>query len=195
MTILVDVQLFGHPFSFLIDTGAAVSLIHLNTWKHCASSDILLQPSPRQLVSVTGAPLQVLGTARVALHIQSTPLECDLLVVDGLTTDGILGLNFLRCHQCVIDFQLKTLNFTGTPISIPLAPIPVLAAHVSVNAVATVTTTIPAYTEQLITLTANTERSGTWLLEQNLPRSSRLQVARAIVDSEINIVTSVIKCH
>ena len=82
-TILVDVQLFGHPFSFLIDTGAAVSLIHLNTWKHCASSDILLQPSPRQLVSVTGAPLQVLGTARVALHIQSTPLECDLLVVDG----------------------------------------------------------------------------------------------------------------
>ena len=191
-TILVDVQLFGHPFSFLIDTGAAVSLIHLNTWKRCASSDILLQPSPRQLVSVTGAPLQVLGTARVALHIQNTPLECDLLVVDGLTTDGILGLDFLRRHQCVIDFQLKTLNFTGTPISIPLAPIPVLAAHVSVNAVATVTTTIPAYTEQLITLTANTERSGTWLLEQNLPRSSRLQVARAIVDSEINIVTSVI---
>ena len=29
-------------------------------------------------------------------------------------------------------------------------------------------------------------------MEQNLPRSSRLQVARAIVDSEINIVTSVI---
>ena len=171
-TILVDVQLFGHPFSFLIDTGAAVSLIHLNTWKGCASSDILLQPCPRQLVSVTGAPLQVLGTAQVALHIQSTPLECDLLVVDGLTTDGILGLDFLRRHQCVIDFQLKTLNFTGTPLSIPLAPIPVLAVHVSVNAVATVTTIIPAYTEQLITLTANTERSGTWLLEQNLPRSS-----------------------
>ena len=46
-TILVDVQLFGYPFSFFIDTGAAASLIHLNTWKCCASSDILLQPSPR----------------------------------------------------------------------------------------------------------------------------------------------------
>ena len=145
--------------------------------------------SPWQLVSVTRAPLQFLGTLWVALHIRGIPLECDLLVLDGLTTDGILGLDFLCCHQCVIDFQLKSLNFTGTPLSIPLAPIPVLAAHASVNAFATATTTIPAYTEQIITLT---ERNGTWLLEQNLPWSSGLQVARAIVYNEMNIVTSVI---
>ena len=183
-TLTVDVQLFGHTFSFLVDTGAAVSLIQASTWKRCVPDSQILEPSTQRLVSVTGAPLQVAGTTTIVLNVQGMSFEAKVLIVEGLTTDGILGLDFLQFHKCSINIHKRCLYFSGLRVQIPLSsPISCSTGDVSISAIAAITTSIPAHCEQDILVGTNSAVDGTWLMEHNLQscNCSGLQVARSLV--------------
>ena len=97
-------RVFGNEISFLVDTGAAVSLVSREVWDRIKPT-----PAPRMnpvglwLVGVDGAPLHVQGSVIVELNILGQTLQQELIVVNALTSEGILGLNFLEANNCVLD--------------------------------------------------------------------------------------------
>jgi len=56
-----------------------------------------------QLVGVDGAPLHIRGSVTVELKISTKTFKQELIVVDALTSEGILGINFLEANNCVLD--------------------------------------------------------------------------------------------
>ena len=95
---------FGNEVSFLVNAGVAVSLVSSEVWDRIKPS-----PTPRmnpvclRLVGVDGAPLQIHGSVAVELEISEKTSKQDLIVVNALTSEGILGLNFLEANNCVLD--------------------------------------------------------------------------------------------
>ena len=70
-TLHVVIKIFNTPCSFLIDTGAAVSLIRDTTWKRCKppGSSSLEPWTYQNLSGVEGSPLQVIGSAEAQIEI------------------------------------------------------------------------------------------------------------------------------
>ena len=52
-----------------------------------------------ELVGVKAIPLCVHGLVEVLMHIAEEPFRLTVVVVDGLTTETILGLDFLEIHD------------------------------------------------------------------------------------------------
>ena len=101
----------GEPISFLLDTGATVTLIGSDVWRQInAKQPTKLQPwSDLRLVGVDGPPLEVYSQVHVAVVAQSKTLETEALVVSPLTTEGILGLDLFKKHQATIDVRNRKL--------------------------------------------------------------------------------------
>ena len=57
----VALQVNGTAASFLVDTGSAVSLIRHDLWEKSRREQNKLEPWTKQLVSVDGSPVSVLG--------------------------------------------------------------------------------------------------------------------------------------
>ena len=75
----------------------------------------VLEPwTGQRLVGVKGTPLQVCGTAQVELKLGEETFQSRVVVVDGLTADVILGLDFLEAHSCTVDIVKKNLAFHQT---------------------------------------------------------------------------------
>ena len=57
----------------------------------------VLEPwTGQRLVGVKGTPLQVCGTAQMELELGEETFQSRVVVVDGLTADVILGLDFWK---------------------------------------------------------------------------------------------------
>ena len=74
-------------------------------------SSVELSPwKGRQLVSVEGTPLSVLGSAVLPLYLDHTVFSTQIIVADGLTTEGVLGLDtgyhVLQCGDNSISVSL-----------------------------------------------------------------------------------------
>ena len=88
----------GEPISFHLDTSTAVILVGRDVWRRVnAKQPTKLQPwSEQKLVGVDGSPLEVHGQVHISVVAQGNTLETPALVVSPLTTEGILGLDFLK---------------------------------------------------------------------------------------------------
>ena len=84
-------------------------------------SSVELSPwKGRQLVSVEGTPLSVLGSAVLPLYLDHTVFSTQIIVADGLTTEGVLGLDFLESNRCTIDTGRRVLQCGDNSISVSL---------------------------------------------------------------------------
>ena len=85
--------------NFLLDTGAAVSLIRKDVWEQVnAKKQQQLSPTGHRLVGVDGTPLKILGAAQVGIRIGRELFFADLIILECLTTDAIFGLDFLQAN-------------------------------------------------------------------------------------------------
>ena len=192
----VLINIAGLTYRFLLDTGAAMTLINSSTWKRYQSMSHpkpIMQPwTQQQLVSVDGSPLKVSGTDIVQLDIQRIPFPISV-VVNDLTEDAILGLDFLQLYNCVIDIQSKKLLFPNQNISIPLLSNNEIRDSKELNAVMIQTTTIQPNSEMEIVTVVNglhSQLNQIFLLEEMLPNkfTTKIAVARAIVIPSPNTV-------
>ena len=55
------------------------------------------------MVSAGGTPLTIHGSASIELELEGEPFSTDVVVVSPLTSEAILGLNFLQEQQATID--------------------------------------------------------------------------------------------
>lgn len=107
--------------NFMIDTGAAVSLLNFKIWDKVkmASDELLQWPSPG-LVGVGGMPIEVRGTTKLNVGFEGKQFVIDVVIADLGETEAIVGLDFLEGYQSVINTKHHTLDIEGHHLSIPL---------------------------------------------------------------------------
>ena len=156
----------------MIDTGATVSLFKKTVWcqlegEHGCS----LSPwDGHKLVGVEGSPVSVCGVTTLHLDIAGTTFVSDFVVVDALGVDCIIGLDFLRKCEGVIDLPKNILQFRN--VTVPLEKVPgKVSDHTDrrseLQRVALVETlAIPPFSEIQTTATvSSTDGTGVWLVE------------------------------
>ena len=100
----------NHPAQVLIDTGAALTLVRTTYWNHIPKPTQQLQPARQCLVGVDGTPLATRGTAKVEVVLGGQSFLVPVTVVDDITADIILGIDFLKAEKCIVDLGHKTLE-------------------------------------------------------------------------------------
>ena len=145
---------------FLVDTGAAVSLIDGRVW-HNMNGAVKLNPVNLHLVGVDGVPLKVRGST---LPLCGLTIDQNFIVADALTSQGILGIDFLESNHCILDLAAGKLSAGGR--SIPLDPNHVgkqVSACTEITAEETFT--IAPVSGMEIMGNVDMDCTGTWLVE------------------------------
>ena len=86
------------PVEFLIDSGAAVSVVRYETIPH----SMVIANSASSAVGVNGDLLDVIGCIELAV-LDALNFKHSFIVVKRLTVECILGIDFLSKYGAVID--------------------------------------------------------------------------------------------
>ena len=178
----------GEKVSLLLDTGAAVTLLRKDTWDRVTtncSQKLTPWPAPG-LVGADGSPLETQGSAHVTLELSGNLLPLDVVVVSSLTSEGILGLDFLRMQKASINLEKAELHLAHQKCTLPLCRPTAQSVDTRVKVHATSTVEVPAYSElEVMACLEKPVSGGTWLLETldsfETKPSTSLLVARALV--------------
>ena len=107
-SITVTGEVNGTPIEILVDTGASTNMIRSSTFDQFKEPPKLMRYRGL-LEAVDGWYINVTGSAAVHLKMGGIDDECEVLIIDGLKTEMILGLRDLQKHNCVIDLQTNQL--------------------------------------------------------------------------------------
>ena len=91
-----------------MDSGAAVSLIHLQTYKlmpDTLKTAITLPGELKTLTTADGSPMYITGHATITLHLKNLRVTHHFIVVESLMTDVILGIDFQREYRISYDWD------------------------------------------------------------------------------------------
>ena len=107
--INLDVILFTEglinksPVRFLLDSGAAVSVIKQESLPKQRHSDIT--ETKTSAVTTNGSHLNVVGQITLAVSMEQFTCNHTFVVINNLTVDCLLGADFLRKHEAILDCQ------------------------------------------------------------------------------------------
>lgn len=77
--------MFNNPVSFLIDTGAGVSLLNGEIWDKIEPNNINIKATRfHNLVGVDGHPFRVRGSARLPVSIAEVEFQQVFIIADGI---------------------------------------------------------------------------------------------------------------
>ena len=106
----------NYPTKFLIDSGAAMSVIRYDIVK-----GNLTTKQGGFAVSANGSPLDIVGQMIVAVTLDNFTTDHTFTVVRNLTVDCLLGADFLKRHAAILDCGRSTLMLgRGMQVVIPL---------------------------------------------------------------------------
>ena len=90
--------------TFLLDSGAAVSVLHLDAlaseFRNRITTTGLTAP-----IGANGSPLDVVGQIKMPVRIGTFETEQVFIVVTTLTVDCLLGADYLVTHGVIIDYK------------------------------------------------------------------------------------------
>ena len=169
------------PVTFLLDTGSALTILRRSIWDRCKQPDDKLEPWNQQsLVGAEGTTLRVYGSTCVQWEVDGKEFSHNVAVVDPLTTEAILGLDFLKgCKIDLVSHQLTTSD--GQVIVLNSQDnnkkTPVLFVRVTPNV------KMPAYSEMEILADVGdlAQRNQTYVLEDINIQNSDVMVACAVI--------------
>ena len=138
-----------------MDTGSAVSLIRHDVWKKAFKGNISPWNGCR-LIGANGTALEIVGKV-----LGEMTFATDLVIVEGLTSEGILGLDFLERHQCIVD------ALSDGALHIPLRKKEDEKAQMAkiVQFCLVDTVIVPPRSEVIVCASTLSEVQGTWLLD------------------------------
>ena len=175
---------YGCPVSFLLDTGSAVTLIRKDVWQSLGARGAALKPwTGHRLVGVGGEELPVQGCITTTLNLAGKDFSVRVAVVDSLSVEAILGLDFLQENSCTVDIGNKKLYLADQQMAVSLQAATDFTSLGQISVYATETTRIPAFSEmELVGRAQIPLNEGEWLVErtqtdQRLP----VLVAQAVV--------------
>ena len=174
----------GVQTPLLLDTGAAVTLLRKDTWDKVTShSPQQLVPwSETKLVGANGSPLNIHGSARILLKLKGKTVPTDVVIVSPLTTEGIVGLDFLQKEKASIDLDKEQIYLPERNCTLPLHKPAPTSKDIAVKVRLEGTIEVPAYSEIEVMACLEEPTSGeTWLLENVVSKQTPIIVARALV--------------
>ena len=177
MSYYLQGQISGVSVSFLVDTGAGVSLLNGRIWDQAGFTNVRISPAPHSnLVGVDGHPIHVRGVVTIPLTISSTVFNQEFVIADNITAEGILGMDFLEEHKCILDMAKRQVTVNQSE---PLSLVPIVSNSVGtpVNVTVNKTVTIPPASEMEI-LGRLPAEGGPWLIEGI---QQKCLVARSVV--------------
>jgi len=108
---------------FMIDTGAAVSLVRRDVWEQVEESHSNMASwSGCRLVGAEGSTIPVRGVAKLDFTMAGILMTAEFLVTDQLSSEAILGLDFLEQNKCIINAEQHTVHINGKAISLGPRP-------------------------------------------------------------------------
>ena len=111
-TRYVSVVVNGLPINLLVDTGATVSLLSKAVFDTMGKTDDTITKVKGDVLSTNGSPLKVLGKTSIELKLADKAWVQDVIIAD-LNVDGILGMDFLVKHRCIINFYTGLVSIPG----------------------------------------------------------------------------------
>ena len=184
---VLKVTVNGVPTSCLVDTGAVSTILSKALWDKLDGGQKQLIPANlrHNLVGAQGTPLKVLGAGKVELQLGEQMYPANVIVAETLTTDLILGRDFLKQHQCSVELGEKDLlHLTKAGVTLSLGS-NTLSEVASMSVVVEQTLCIPPLSEiEIIARVpkANVDADATWLVEPKPPdERTAVAVARAVV--------------
>ena len=91
-----------------MDSGVAVSLIHLQAYKlmpDTLKTAITLPGELETLTTADGSPMHIIGHTTITIHLKSLRVTHHFIVVESLMTDVILGIDFQREYRISYDWD------------------------------------------------------------------------------------------
>ena len=113
----VNIQLLGHSFDSLIDTGSDRSYLGSIGWNWIRTVGMNIQElnEPRKVQLADGSTTDVLGFVEVPTILEGEPCILKFFILPELSVDSILGLDALRRLGVIIDVAKKTWHFSSDP--------------------------------------------------------------------------------
>ena len=168
----------GLTVQFLIDTGAAISVVSAEFLHRTPlGSTFPLEPGKLHAVkTVSGEQLPVQGKVTLPLIIENAQYSCEAHVIENLGYDFVLGRDFLRQNNAVIDLGGDTLRLQKDDSPSP----PVLDSTCQVRVQSTCV--VPPYSEVLVPAKLETSFAHkTGLIEPNVRLGERYNLQGAAV--------------
>ena len=173
----------GVQVKFLVDTGAAVTLVTKHVWNQgFAPLPNVQKWDARRLIGVNGTPLQICGCSTVELAIGTTSFHQQIIIVNDMTTEAILGLDFLEQHKCIIDTNTRMLHIQEGNISVPIVDRVCHEDNPVCRVLLSKAVIVPAKSKlDVIAEVASNTGGGTWMLQGASFSKTPLLVARELV--------------
>ena len=151
------------------------------------SPGALLEPwTNTSLVGANGTPIDVLGSATVTLTVAETAFPARVVIVEQLTTEAILGVDFLAENGCTVQVGKEILDFPNHGVSSPLIHSNSKYVLPPTGVFIVETVRIPAFCELEVMATTQTSVSEcNWILKGE-QRDKVLVVAACAVVSPVN---------
>lgn len=114
---MIKIKMNGREVEALIDTGACRSVLS-RTFSNFIQAEIRpLKPTDLPiLVSADGYSLRVVGTTTVDVDLSSGCMCYEFYVLEELSQNVILGLDFLESNGAAMDFKTRTISFFDTVV-------------------------------------------------------------------------------
>ena len=123
----VKAQILGHHVDLLVDSGASISIINAEFVQEALSEETtpIMAPSTYPRVgTVSGEKLPTIGEIEVTLSFNGKEFPWQFHVVENMTTNAVLGRDFLSTNGAIINFANETLNLTNShSVEFPLTTI------------------------------------------------------------------------
>ena len=128
-------------------------------------------------------PLTLHGCACVNLELGGRGFKTEMVVVSPLTSEAILGIDFLQGQQAVIDLGRRRLYLRESGCDILLdEPAPMQSCAHNQQVRASNTVKVPSRCVMEISAYVEMAVDSVWLVEEAMARGSQLAVARAVVE-------------
>ena len=149
----MSLEVNGIESELLVDSGAAVTVISVGLFEKILSEhrpqlktledNIKLEAANNELIPIHGA-------AVLTLTVGKQSFEWETLVAE-IGDDGILGYDFLYCHDCELAARRGLITIDGTPVECELKGTPNNLKKVVLKC----DTVVPAYSESIVQGKAN----------------------------------------
>ena len=93
-TLVVNGLVKGRPTRMLVDSGSAVSILHLDAWRASSITEdrCRLDTAVPPVVAANGGTLNILGCTNVTVEVAGLKVDFPFLVAEKLTQDTSLVL-------------------------------------------------------------------------------------------------------